>query len=134
MGAGDCLSHLPNAKRAILAFGAPAFLAGAAADALGGRADVHIVNGLPLAPRALERLVKRYPRGVVTVEDGLIGGTDAGLRGFAGLVAGAAVQSKIPAAHIGITDPTTAPSEGHMETWAHFGITTRALVAAVKGL
>ncbi len=124
----------PNAKRAILAFGAPAFLAGAAADALGGRADVHIVNGLPLAPGALERLVKRYPRGVVTVEDGLIGGADAGLRGFAGLVAGAAAQNKVPAAHIGITDPTTAPSEGHMETWAHFGITTRALVAAVKGL
>ena len=59
---------------------------------------------------------------------------DAGLRGVAGLVAGAAAQNKVPAAHIGITDPTTAPSEGHMETWAHFGITTRALVAAVKGL
>lgn len=124
----------PQAKRAILAFGAPAFLAGEAADKLGGRADVHIVNGLPLPGGALEQLVRRYPRGVVTIEDGLIGAADAGVRGFAGLVAAVAVDNKIPAAHIGITDPTTAPSEGHMETWAHFGITTQALVAAVKGL
>ena len=95
---------------------------------------MHIVNGLPLPGGALEQLVRRYPRGVVTIEDGLIGAADAGVRGFAGLVAAVAVDNKIPAAHIGITDPTTAPSEGHMETWAHFGITTQALVAAVKGL
>ena len=124
----------PNAKKAILAFGAPAFLAGEAAEKLGAKVDVHIINGLPLAAGALEKLVGRYPKGVVTIEDGLIGGADAGLRGFAGLVASVAGANKIPAAHIGITDPTTAPSEGHMETWAHFGITTQALVAAVKGL
>jgi deoxyxylulose-5-phosphate synthase len=123
-----------KAKKAILAFGAPAFLAGEAADKLDGKVDVHIVNGLPLAAGALEKLVRRYPKGVVTIEDGLIGGADAGLRGFAALVAGVASANKVPADHVGITDPTTAPSEGHMETWAHFGITTRALVAAVKGL
>ena len=56
----------------------------------------------------------------------------SGVRGFAGLAAGVAGDLGIPAAHIGITDPTTAPSEGHLETWAHFGITTEALVAAVR--
>ena len=49
-------------------------------------------------------------------------------------MAGVAIDLGISAAHIGITDPTTAPSEGHLETWAHFGIRTEALVAAVKGL
>ena len=68
-----------------------------------------VAAGLPLAPGALERLVKHYPRGVVTVEDGLIGGADAGLRGFAGLVAGAAAQHKLPAAHIGSPDPRGLP-------------------------
>jgi hypothetical protein len=124
----------PKAQKAILAMGAPAFLAGQAADKLGGKVDVHIVNGLPLAAGALEKLVRRYPRGVVTIEDGLIGGVDSGLRGFAALVAGVAAENKVPAAHVGITDPTTAPSEGHMETWAHFGLTAQALVAAAKGL
>ena len=124
----------PKAQKAILAMGAPAFLAGQAADKLGGKVDVHIVNGLPLAAGALEKLVRRYPRGVVTIEDGLIGGVDAGLRGFAAFVAGVAAENKVPATHVGITDPTTAPSEGHMETWAHFGLTAQALVAAAKGL
>ena len=124
----------PNAKKAILAFGAPAFLAGEAAEILDGKVDVHIVNGLPLAPGVLRRLVRRYPRGVVTGEDGLIGTVDAVLRGFAGVVAAVAADQRVPAAHVGITDPTIAPSEGHMETWAHFGITSQALMTAAKGL
>ena len=95
---------------------------------------MHVINGLPLPDAALEELVGRYPKGVVTIEDGLIGAANVGVRGFAGLVAGVAGDLGIPAAHIGITDPTTAPSEGHLETWAHFGITTEALVAAVEGL
>ena len=124
----------PGAERAILAFGAPAVLAGEAAAQLKGAVDAHIVNGLPLPDGALEKLVSRYPQGVVTIEDGLIGAANVGLRGFAGLVAGVAGDLGIPAAHIGITDPTTAPSEGHLETWAHFGITAEALVAAASGL
>jgi len=40
----------------------------------------------------------------------------------------------LPVAHIGITDPCVAPSSGHMETWAHFGITAGALVKAVQEL
>lgn len=124
----------PSAERAILAFGAPAFLAGEAAEQLEGAVDAHIINGLPLPDGSLEKLVSRYPQGVVTIEDGLIGAANVGLRGFAGLVASVASDLGIPAAHIGITDPTTAPSEGHLATWAHFGITTEALVAAARGL
>ena len=126
----------PGARRAILAFGAPAFLGAEAAARLekkGMAADVHIVNGLPLSPSALEKLLAPYTGGVVTVEDGFIGTARTGLRGFAGLVAGTA-KPGLPRAHIGITDPRIAPSEGHMETWEHFGITARAITAAVAGL
>jgi len=126
-----------DAKRAILAFGAPAFLGGEAAEALRGEGtptDVHIVNGLPLPGGALDELLARYPEGVVTVEDGVIGCAHTGVRGFASLVATGARARSVPAAHVGIIDPRIAPSEGHMETWAHFGITAEALTAAVKGL
>jgi transketolase len=123
-----------GAKRAILAFGAPASLAGEAADKLskGGTAtDVYVVNALPLSAAQLRKLLAPYTGGVVTVEDGFIGTDETGTRGFAGLVSAAA---GMPLAHVGITDPRTAPSTGHMETWAHFGITTQALVRAVKDL
>ena len=122
-----------GAKKAILALGAPAFLAGEAAEKLGD-VDVHIINGLPLVKGALEKLVRRYPGGVVTIEDGFIGTAETGVRGFAGLVASVASQLNIKVAHLGVTDPRTAPSEGHMETWAHFGMTRAALVQAVKGV
>ncbi len=126
-----------GATRTILAFGAPAFLAGEAAGKLskGGTAtDVHIVNGLPLSAPQLERLLAPYTDGIVTVEDGFIGTAETGIRGFAGLVSATAGAAGLPLAHIGITDPRTAPSDGHMETWAHFGITSPALVRAVRDL
>ena len=129
------LRNCDGARRAILAFGAPAFLAAEAAEALtsdGTPTDVLVVNGLPLSAGRLASAVSFYTDGVVTVEDGLIGTADSGLRGFAGLVAGAA--SDIPCDHVGIADPSTAPSEGHMETWKHFGITADALYRAVQGL
>ncbi len=124
-----------GAKRAILAFGAPAFLGGEAAETLNGRGmatDVIIVNGLPLPEHTLADLLSNYSEGVVTIEDGKIGTPETGLRGFAGLVATSA--GGIPTAHVGITDPRIAPSEGHLGTWAHFGITAEALVEAVEGL
>ena len=126
-----------GARRAILAFGAPAFLAAEAAGNLNDRdvgVDVYIVNGLPLQNARVESLISRYAEGVVTIEDGKIGTPDTGLRGFAGLVATAASSRGIAHAHVGLTDPRIAPSDGHMETWAHFGITTDALVDAVEGL
>jgi transketolase N-terminal domain/subunit/transketolase C-terminal domain/subunit len=127
----------PGATRAILAFGAPAFLAGEAFEALeskGISTDVHIVNGLPISEGELDGLLEPYTEGVVTIEDGKIGDANTGLRGFAGLVATTASSLGIPGAHIGITDPRIAPSEGHMETWEHFGITTAAVVTAVERL
>jgi hypothetical protein len=96
--------------------------------------DVQIVNGLPLPGEALAELVGRYPEGVVTVEDGLIGCPQTGVRGFAGVIAAAARSRGVPAVHLGITDPRVAPSDGHLETWAHFGLTAEAMVAAVKAL
>jgi transketolase len=126
----------PGAKKAILAMGAPAFLAAEAADALSGEGtpvDVHIINGLPLGGGELASLIERYPEGIATIEDGLIGAPGSALVGFAGMVATVAAGGT-PTAHVGITDPRVAPAEGHMETWEHFGITVSALIEAVKGL
>jgi len=129
--------HYASARRAILAIGAPAFLAGSAAEKLtagGLPADVYIINGLPAADGQIEDLLKQYPEGIATIEDGIIGTTDTGLRGFAGLVSGVAKSCNTPTAHIGIVDPRIAPSEGHMEVWDHFGISESNLITAVQGL
>ena len=131
------LRRYDGAKKAILAFGAPAFLAGQAAETLsaaGQPVDALIVNGLPLPNDALRGLFTKYPGGIVTVEDGIIATRETGLRGFAGLVSGAGYGTEIPMKHVGIVDPRIAPSEGHMEVWEHFGITAEALVDAVKTL
>jgi transketolase N-terminal domain/subunit/transketolase C-terminal domain/subunit len=125
----------PGARRAILALGAPAFLAGEAADRLsreGTPVDAHIINGLPLPEGWLDGLPARYPDGLVTVEDGLIDDPRFGLRGFAGAVRAALGPSGVPLDHVGIVDPRIAPSHGFAETWAHFGITIDALIAALK--
>ncbi len=126
----------PKARRAILALGAPAFLAGKAAETLereGAPTDAHIVNGLPLPDGTLEGLAERYPEGLVTIEDGIISGPGMGIVGFAGLVR-SAVEGRAPLAHVGIVDPRIAPSDGHLETWAHFGLTAEALVEAALAL
>ncbi|MCC7262822.1 MAG: hypothetical protein IT369_09905 [Candidatus Latescibacteria bacterium] len=125
-----------GARRAILALGAPAYLGGEAAAQLeqeGLPVDVYLANSLPLPQGMLEKWIARYDQGLVTIEDGLIGTPASGLRGFAGLVASSA-QGRVPLAHLGITDPRVAPSEGHPETWAFFGLTAQALSTAVKGL
>lgn len=122
-----------GAKKAILAMGAPAFLAGEAAEASGGAVDAYVVNGLPFDDGGLDALVERYPDGLVTIEDGLIGHPGVGLRGFASFVQSAAT-GRVPLAHVGIVDPTIAPSEGHLPTWDHFGITKEALIEAVSSL
>ncbi|MBE7557595.1 hypothetical protein HS125_01045 [bacterium] len=126
----------PGARRAILAFGAPAFLAGQAVETLakeGVPTDAYVVNGLPLPEGTLEELAERYPEGLATIEDGIISGPGAGIVGFAGLVR-SAVEGRAPLEHVGIVDPRIAPSEGHLETWAHFGLTADALVEAVSSL
>jgi len=114
--------------------GAPAFMGGDAAEILNGKGiatDVYVVNGLPVSEGVLSDVIGKYD-GVVTIEDGKIGTPETGLRGFAGLVGSAALVRGIAHAHVGITDPRIAPSVGMAETWAHFGITTEALVEAVE--
>jgi transketolase C-terminal domain/subunit len=78
-------------------------------------------------------LIGKYSGGLVTVEDGIIGHAGVGLRGFASLVHSQGA-GKVPLAHVGITDPTVAPSEGHMEVWEHFGLTATAVKEAVAQL
>ncbi len=123
----------PNARKAILVVGAPACLAGAVAEQKQS-VDVHVVNGFPLPESVLAQWFEQYPDGLVTVEDGLIATPETGLRGFAGLVRTAVHGRSVPLAHIGIVDPRVAPSDGHYETWAHFGITESAIAAAVDDL
>jgi len=126
-----------GATRAILVIGAPAFLCAEAADELnkrGNPTDVYIINGLPIDPDTLCRFFAKYPQGLVTVEDGIIGNKSVGLRGFASLISSNAQGTQVPVAHIGITDPRIAPSDGHHEVWAHFGITREAVITAIESL
>lgn len=119
-----------NARTAVVAFGAPAFLAVSAseqASQAGVPTDAFIVNGLPLPESFLHDLAA-YDR-ILTIEDGLIGSPSSGLRGFAALIA-SRVQG--PALHhFGIVDPTIAPSEHFLKVWEHFGITEEHLVKQI---
>ncbi|MDZ4198035.1 MAG: thiamine pyrophosphate-dependent enzyme [Kiritimatiellia bacterium] len=123
-----------GARRAILALGATAMLAEQAVAQLGREGlpvDAYVVNGLPCNEGQLAELARRYPEGLVSVEDGLIGDCASGLRGFAGVLA-AAVAGRAPVAHIGIVDPRVAPSDGHLEVWEHFGLTADAVAIAAR--
>jgi len=127
----------PKAKKVILALGATAFVGEQAAKLLteqGTPTDVYVVNGFPFDPEQVAMLLKKYRAGVVTIEDGLIGCPCTGLRGLAGMVAGAAAGTRVKLAHVGIVDPRIAPAEGHHELWEHFGLTAPALVQAVQAL
>jgi transketolase C-terminal domain/subunit len=124
----------PGARVAVLTLGAPSFLAGAASEAAfrgGVAADVYVVNGLPLEPAFLEGLAGRYEK-VVTVEDGLIGTVESGLRGFAGLVASTLSGGGVALDHIGIADPRIAPSEHFLKVWEHYGITEEAITKSIR--
>lgn len=122
-----------GAKAVVLAVGAPAYLAAAAADkaaAQGTPADAMVVNGFPLAEDFFAGIASRYTR-IVTIEDGLIGTPHSGLRGFAGLAASQLQQSGVTLRHLGISDPTIAPSETFQEVWEHFGMTEAHLLRAL---
>jgi transketolase N-terminal domain/subunit/transketolase C-terminal domain/subunit len=124
-----------GAKTVILTVGAPSYLAAQASDKAAERGtavDVYVVNGFPIDGDFLETLPDRYSR-VVTLEDGLIGTPDAGVRGFAALVAGKLVSRGVALDHVGIVDPRIAPSEAFQDVWAHFGMTADAIVARVSG-
>jgi transketolase N-terminal domain/subunit/transketolase C-terminal domain/subunit len=122
-----------GASSAVLAIGAPSYLAGAAADRLAAKGvpvDVYVVNGFPLEEGFLSGLAARYRR-IVTIEDGIIGDPQSGTRGFAGLVATALAGCGVRLMHLGISDPRVAPSEHFVKVWEHFGITEAALVDAL---
>jgi transketolase N-terminal domain/subunit/transketolase C-terminal domain/subunit len=122
-----------GASAAVLAVGAPSYLAGAAADratAQGVPVDAYVVNGFPLEDGFFDGLAARYRR-LVTIEDGLIGDPRSGTRGFAGLVATQVAGRGVRLAHLGISDPRVAPSEHFVKVWEHFGITEDALVDAL---
>ena len=123
----------PAAQVAILALGAPVFLAIEAADEAVRRdvpVDVYVVNGFPLPDDFLEDVAGRY-RTVITVEDGLVGSARSGLRGFAGVVSSSLRDRAVTLAHFGIGDPQIAPSESCLEVWAHFGLTADAILKCV---
>ncbi len=123
-----------GAKVAVLAIGAPSYLAIEASDQVakdGVFADVHVVNGFPLDERFLESLPARYER-VITLEDGVIGTGEAGLRGFAAYTAGRLAGCGVRTEHLGILDPRIAPSETFLEVWAHYGMTADAIAARLR--
>jgi len=118
-----------GAKTAILTIGAPSYVGVQASDALASRGikvDVHVVNGFPVDHGVIEGMASRYTR-ILTLEDGLIGTPDAGLRGFAAYAAGKFSGTGITLEHAGIVDPHIAPSETFQEVWAHYGMTADAL-------
>ena len=119
-----------DAKTVILTVGAPSYVAAAAADkatAQGVATDVIIVNGFPLAEGFFDTIASKYSR-VLTLEDGLIGTPESGVRGFAGMAATNLQSSDIAMHHFGIVDPTIAPSESFLELWEHFGMTEADLL------
>ena len=119
-----------NARTAILALGAPSYLAASASEkaaASGVPADVFVVNGFPLEEGFISGLASKYER-VLTIEDGLIGSPSSGLQGFAGLVASSLIDAGVSLHHFGIVDPSVAPSETFDKVWEHFGMTEADLL------
>lgn len=122
-----------NAKVAVLVIGAPAYIAGEAAEnamTQGVPSDVFVINGFPLPDRFMSDLADKY-QAVITIEDGLIGTHDAGLRGLAAFAAGQLSGTSIALDHFGLGNPQVAPSEHFVEVWKHFGLTTDAVTAAI---
>jgi len=122
-----------GATTAILTIGAPSYIAGEASDgasARGTASDVFVVNGFPVDESFFDGLAKKYDR-VITLEDGLIGTVEGGLRGFAAFVAGKLGECGMKLEHLGIADPRIAPSETFEIVWAHYGMTVEALTRRI---
>src|SRR5262249_35221949 len=124
----------PDAEVAVLTVGAPSYLAGnasdRAADNPGVAADVYVINGFPLPEGFIDGLAGRYKK-VITVEDGLIGTIESGLRGFAGFVSSGLYGSTVKLDHFGIVDPQIAPSDHFFEVWKHYGITEEGIATSI---
>ena len=121
-----------GATVAILAVGAPSYLAGEASEqamAKGVPSDVYVINGFPLADDFMAGIAGRY-KTVLTIEDGLIGTGSAGLRGFAAFAAGH-LGGRVALEHYGLGNPQVAPSEHFIDVWKHFGMTAEALADGI---
>jgi transketolase N-terminal domain/subunit/transketolase C-terminal domain/subunit len=127
------LRQYKDARVAILAVGAPSYLAVEAADQAekqGLPADVYVINGFPAPESFFAGIASRYSR-VITIEDGLIGTVESGLRGFAAYAVSQLYRSGITLEHFGITDPAVAPSDHFAQVWEHYGMTAQALAACI---
>jgi transketolase N-terminal domain/subunit/transketolase C-terminal domain/subunit len=127
------LRQYKDARVAILAVGAPTYLAVEAAEEAnkqGVPADVYVVNGFPVPEAFFAGIASRYSR-VLTIEDGLIGTVESGLRGFAAYAVTQLYRSGITVEHFGITDPGVAPSDHFVQIWEHYGMTAPALTASI---
>ncbi len=125
-----------GAETVVLSMGAPTFVAGQAAEAAAAQGvptDVYVINGMPLPADFLADIAKRYKR-VITIEDGLIGNPDSGLRGFAAYVSSRLADSDVKMRHFGITDPSTAPANYYTVVWEHFQMTKEVVLDAVLAL
>jgi hypothetical protein len=69
-----------------------------------------VINGFPLPEGFIDGLAGRYKK-VITVEDGLIGTIDSGLRWLRRHVSSGLYGSNVALDHFGIVDPQIAPSE-----------------------
>ena len=128
------LRQYSGARVIVLALGAPAYLAAEAAEqaaAKGAFADVAVINGFPLPESFFADVASRYAR-VITIEDGLVGTVESGLRGFAAFAASQLYRSHVELVHFGINDPGVAPSDHFNKVWEHYGMTTPALVKAIS--
>jgi transketolase C-terminal domain/subunit len=122
-----------DARTAVLAVGAVSYLAAEAADEAANQglpADVYVINGFPAPESFFAGIASRYSR-VLTIEDGLIGTVDSGLRGFAAYAVSQLYRSGITLEHFGITDPGVAPSDHFVQVWEHYGMTSAALAASI---
>ena len=93
---------------------------------------MYVINGFPVPETFFADVASRYSR-VITLEDGLIGTAESGLRGFAALAASQFYRSGRPLQHFGITDAQVAPSEHFIKIWEHYGMTAAALTTAILG-
>jgi transketolase C-terminal domain/subunit len=123
-----------GATTAILSLGAPTYVADKAAERAtsgGVPTDVVVINGLPIPTTFWSELARQYRR-ILTIEDGLIGTLESGLRGFAAHVAGHLYGSPVDLKHFGITDPRSAPSEHYVKVWEHFQMTDDVLLDCIR--
>ncbi len=118
-----------GAKTAILTIGAPSYMAAEASEKAAARGvpvDVFVINGFPIDESFMMELARKYKR-VATLEDGVIGTVEAGLRGFAAYVAGKLAGNGVELDYFGIVDPRIAPSDTFLDVWAHYGMTAEAI-------